>query len=483
MATPAFFTWAGGLSIEELQDLRGTHRVMNHVGETTRPVLGLIVMYGDWISPMPNDSMLADILQSWLHTTVNGLNCRLICGKVRLTCELVDALAEPPPAELPALAVCSQRLGEIRTKIDYLDFPAYKLQRALNLPHNADGTSTLLVKEAIQTAVKKVDAIMRLPSSISKSDGAVRIFVAGDRSSVGKSSVCLGILGNFLAMGFSPSQLGYIKPATQSESKQLIQTYCEAKGIACIPVGPLVYYRGFTRAFLAGETSSTEELLAQCGAAVDSLAQDKQVVLMDGVGFPAVGSICGTDNPAVALACSYPVPEGRRKPTSVLLVGGSGVGSAVDAFNLNASYFERAGLPVIGAVFNKLSTDKESFYSLEKCREQVTKYFEQNESLRLQDCRPFGFCPMFEKLKSPETPETLAYADEWVRIFGTHVDIQGILRAAKRVKDSPASGNDDSERPRKFPKIERPQSRNRRVVMPRREIEEAAILRGAPISA
>lgn len=116
----------------------------------------------------------------------------------------------------------------------------------------------------------------------------------------------------------------------------MIQIYCEKKGIACVPIGPLVYYRGFTRAFLAGETPSTDDLLAACGSSVDRLARGKKVVLIDGVGYPAVGSICGTDNASVALACSYPLDNGTRKPASVLLVGGSGVGNAVDVrlFNL-----------------------------------------------------------------------------------------------------------------------------------------------------
>jgi len=32
-----------------------------------------------------------------------------------------------------------------------------------------------------------------------------------------------------------------------------------AAGIACRPIGPIVYYSGFTRAFLAGVTESSAE--------------------------------------------------------------------------------------------------------------------------------------------------------------------------------------------------------------------------------
>ena len=291
-----------------------------------------------------------------------------------------------------------------------------------------------------------------------------------------------GLLGNLLTMGYTPSDVAYIKPATQSESTQLIQIYCEKKGIECIPIGPLVYYRGFTRAFLAGETAPTEDLLAACGSAVDRLARGKKVILMDGVGFPAVGSICGTDNAAVALACSYPLANGTRKPASVLIVGGSGVGSAVDAFNLNATYFERAHMPVMGAIFNKLTTDEGSFYSLQICKEQVTKYFDQNEHQRRWNRRPFGFCPLYDKLKGDDDPHTLAHAEEWIKIFGNHVDVAGVLHAAQRIKSSP---NLPAEpvRPFKRPKVEEPVRPPSRVVMNRQDIEQAAIRRGAPISA
>ena len=62
-------------------------------------------------------------------------------------------------------------------------------------------------------------------------------------------------------MGYPTESLAYIKPATQNEEPQLIQRYCDRLGIQCVSVGPIVYYRGFTRAFLEGETLTTAEML------------------------------------------------------------------------------------------------------------------------------------------------------------------------------------------------------------------------------
>lgn len=83
----------------------------------------------------------------------------------------------------------------------------------------------------------------------------------------------------------------------------------------------------------------------------------RKVVVIDGVGYPAVGSICGVSNAEVAATLDAPV----------LLVGKSGVGDAVDSFNLNSCFFEARGVRVLGGVFNRLST--QGFYSLEKCKE------------------------------------------------------------------------------------------------------------------
>ena len=62
-------------------------------------------------------------------------------------------------------------------------------------------------------------------SGTNDDEPAIRIFIAGDRSQVGKSSVCLGLIGSLLKMGYPPSSLAYIKPATQCESAQLVAQY------------------------------------------------------------------------------------------------------------------------------------------------------------------------------------------------------------------------------------------------------------------
>ena len=417
------------------------------------------------------------------------------------------------PSELPALAVVSQwnthvgatadddddddhggRVGSTsksrtRTSIRYLnDLASSKLlwqfllfQQEPKLPELIPGVDSLArqqvrrrwtetddaITKLVRWAVYELEDELELPTTMitqkhdedgDDHDPCIRIFVAGDRSSVGKSSTCLGLLGTLMyQLGFEPHQLAYIKPATQSEAlHQPIQVFCEHVGIRCVPIGPLVYYRGFTRAFLAGETESTQQLLQHCMDAVDRVARDKRVVIVDGVGFPAVGSICGTDNATMAHVCGYPISINsssctsssssfpQRRPMGALLVGGSGVGAAVDGYNLNAAFFENAQVPVLGAIFNKLSLT--GYYALEHCQKQVSMYFEQRQEqqqlLQQQSDltpidrpqpRPFGFVPVFPKLAEQEPDGRtirIQTVREFIAVFQSHVDVAGILQAA-----------------------------------------------------
>lgn len=259
---------------------------------------------------------------------------------------------------------------------------------------------------------------------------ATLLFVAGDRSQVGKTTVCLGILSALVdKLGYHPHDVAYIKPCTQCEAEQPVAIYCEEKGIECVAIGPVVFYSGFTRSFLAGEQGTSSELLASVKDAVRKLADGKRFVLVDGVGYPAVGSICGISNAAVASALGAPV----------VLVGKRGVGDAVDSFNLNASFFEARGCTVIGGIFNRISADDSDYYSLQKCKTAVTSYFQQTKPHQL----PYGFVPSINELL-PDDDGNPPSVDEARKIqlltenFFAHVDVPRLVTEAGQVA-SPAS--------------------------------------------
>lgn len=406
------------------------------------------------------------------YTTLN-IKCMAACVAVDSDEESTDICVNAlgAPSELPSLLFIGTRDNPLlelgiptrepkSLRVEHVQLNGSALDALLTRKASDDQEKNLIssVGEALSKLIDKRGYILppQAKATVSKSisisnvnrkcnEPAIRIFIAGDRSQVGKSSICLGLLGALLNSGkYEPDDLAYIKPATQCEQTQLVEQYSKHKGItACVPIGPIVYYKGFTRAFLKGETSETsDQLLQKAGDAVDKLAMNKKVVIIDGVGYPAVGSITGTDNASVAKACgrTFSCPrsgEMERSPVPVLLIGKSGVGDAVDSFNINATYFAHRDVPVIGAIFNKLSLD--GFYSLENCKEAVESYFRQYQP----DRTAFGFIPEIPSLKNAREnlsnkaseEEKLKYAleaaDVFVEEFTKRVNVDLIVRAAK----------------------------------------------------
>lgn len=468
--------------------------------DDSRAAVGLVLNYSSWnrVVAQVSEESRYNFVQKIAERVLGGLSCQkfVLCRQIDHCEESMEQYVCDnnyfeagrnnkeiiPPETLPVLSLISGR-NESPMIMKYLtDVSPNSIEKSLaeffDSADEFDCEQQQLLHDICSLISTQIDQFAQehnIGIDFSHSSDTIRIFIAGDRSSVGKSSVCLGILGNLLEQGYKPEDLAYIKPATQSESTQLVQLYCNKHRIACIPIGPLVYYRGFTRAFLAGETQSTDELLEMCGRSVDRIAAGKRLVLVDGVGFPAVGSICGTDNASVLKACSYPILNDAneiisRKPMAVVLVGGAGVGGAVDAFNLNASYFSAAGVHVIGGIFNKLAIS--GFYSLESCKAQVTRYFDSNEEQLRLGRRPFGFVPLFPKLAAKDA---IDHVDEYIKLFGSHVDIQALLHSAQQVRDE-----DSLSRPFKQRKLE---GRRMGKLRNRADIEMNAISAGAAPSA
>jgi dethiobiotin synthetase len=256
-----------------------------------------------------------------------------------------------------------------------LEFKQGKLSRAVDLTYS--GVKDSSVARYTFDKGASFDDLMNIG----------RLFLSGDRSSVGKSSMCLGLLVSLLRRGVHPSTLAYIKPVTQCEAEQPVTQFCNRVGIANRAISPVVFYKGFTRAFLSGQAGTAESMLTEIDEAVGQLSRGRTFVLIDGVGYPAVGSICSISNAAVAAKLRAPV----------VLVGKSGVGDAVDSYNLNSAFFEHSGVCVLGGIFNKLPL--EGYYSVEACKGAVTQYFELFKSNQL----PYGFVP---ELKSSQTDDS-----------------------------------------------------------------------------
>ena len=170
------------------------------------------------------------------------------------------------------------------------------------------------------------------------------IYVMGSESGVGKSTVCMGMLAQFLESGLTPQQLAYIKPVTQCVLKQTVALFCEQTKIPFLDIGNLVFRKGFSRDFIDGLTKPSDELKTDVMASILGIGKDKAVVIIDGVGDPSVGSVVGVSNVDVALALSC----------HVVFVGKPGIGAAIDNTVLCVSFMQHKGLANIGIIYNKI---------------------------------------------------------------------------------------------------------------------------------
>jgi dethiobiotin synthetase len=170
------------------------------------------------------------------------------------------------------------------------------------------------------------------------------IYVMGSESGAGKSTVCMGMLAQLLESGLAPEQLAYIKPVTQCVITQTVALFCEQTKILCLDIGNLVFRKGFSRDFIDGLTKPSDELKADVLASILEISKDKEVVIIDGVGDPSVGSVVGVSNVDVALLLSC----------HVVFVGKPGIGAALDNTVLCVSFMQNKGLTNIGVIYNKI---------------------------------------------------------------------------------------------------------------------------------
>ena len=251
----------------------------------------------------------------------------------------------------------------------------------------------------------------------------LRLMIVGAAGSgAGKSTVCLSLLGALLRdKGFRAEDLAYIKPCTQGVQQTLVAKWCHDRGVACRHVGPVVFFNGFTRQFLSGALDPdlyldedaratpppseggegrarlralyTQRMQRRIRRSVEEIGRGKRLVLIDGVGYPGVGSICGVCNATVA----------RLVGAQVLVVGKPGLGDCIDSFNVARGYMEGAEGPdgvaaakesrVLGLLVNRVRKGGGA-----KKTAAVSLYFEPGSAASAQGYKLYGLVAEREEL-------------------------------------------------------------------------------------
>ena len=151
------------------------------------------------------------------------------------------------------------------------------------------------------------------PSQESTGNSKRPIYVAATHQHVGKTTTCLALISG-LQKRF-PKSIGYLKPVGQ----QHVPVYSEAAGsdikvdkdVSLIrekfqlhhldyrDMSPVIIPRGYTKDYIDGKISLNGQL-DLIKNAYDNISNENEVVLCEGTGHCAVGSIVGASNAKVA---------------------------------------------------------------------------------------------------------------------------------------------------------------------------------------
>jgi phosphate acetyltransferase len=174
-----------------------------------------------------------------------------------------------------------------------------------------------------------------------------QLYLAATGQNRGKTTASLGLVNGFVERGL---RTGFMKPVGQrtviDEGVPADEDAVLMRSVFGLPepyqvMSPVHIPRGFTKAYIAGEV--VEDLGARIRRAHDAF-REHDVVLIEGTGHAGVGAVIGLSNAVVAAALGAPA----------VIVSEGGVGRPIDEIVLNASLFERHGVPVAGAIVNKV---------------------------------------------------------------------------------------------------------------------------------
>jgi BioD-like phosphotransacetylase family protein len=180
-----------------------------------------------------------------------------------------------------------------------------------------------------------------------------KIFIGATGQHCGKTTISLSLM--HLARKKYP-RVGFIKPIGPKciEYKGLTMDMDAAMvaGVYGLDgdtrlMSPMTLTPGLTRRFLDGEISPDYPREAILNA-VEQLEKKNDFLIIEGAGHGGVGSVVGVNNACTAALTGAPV----------LLVTGGGIGSVVDAVELNLALYKEVSADVRMIMVNKLVPEK-----------------------------------------------------------------------------------------------------------------------------
>jgi hypothetical protein len=179
-----------------------------------------------------------------------------------------------------------------------------------------------------------------------------KIYVAATQQHDGKTTISIGLYMAARERGLSAC---FIKPVGQNyllvdgvkvdEDAVLFKDALSADGDIA-KLSPVTIPRGFTEKYIFNRHPG--KIRASIREAFDSVSADKDVAIIEGTGHAGVGSVIDASNAEVA----------HMLGAQCLMVAGGGIGRCIDELALNRALFKEQGVPMIGAVINKVYKEK-----------------------------------------------------------------------------------------------------------------------------
>lgn len=245
------------------------------------------------------------------------------------------------------------------------------------------------------------------------------IFVAATRQHVGKTTVSLALMSG-LRKRFA--KVGFLKPVGQQhvevKSDNLERTIRVDKDVCLMRehfqlhhidyehMSPVIIPTGYTKKYVDGEISYSGQV-QEIEKAMTHISKASDVVLIEGTGHCAVGSIVGLNNAKVASLIG----------ADMILVANGGLGSAFDELELNRVLCQHYNVRIAGVIINKVMPDK-----MEQTKHYMSKAMMQAWGVPLLGCipdRPFLGCPALADLEALFGTKLISGSQHRLRHYNT----------------------------------------------------------------
>jgi phosphate acetyltransferase len=221
-----------------------------------------------------------------------------------------------------------------------------------------------------------------------------KIFIAATRQNEGKTMTSLGLIS---ALQAKKMTVGFIKPVGQryvevdghkiDEDSVLIDKVFNL-GLNLQDMSPIAVERDFTRNYILHP--NIEPLINQIKKSYTAVAQNHDIVVIEGTGHAGVGSVFDLSNATVA----------KMLDAKVIIVSSGGIGRPIDEIILNEALFKQAGVEILGAIINKIE-----FEAIEK----ITRFVEPG--LKRKGIELLGVVPFRPMLTAPTIRQVIEELD------------------------------------------------------------------------